>query len=311
MRSSSTSTSPFHPANLPAALGIGLLKASTWLPLRWTQAIGKALGTLAYLIYPYRRHVARVNLQICFPEWSEAQRQQLLRRHYQAMGMGIFEMAAAWWKTDEAFGQPASIKGLEHLEAVKASGRGALLLTAHFTTLEIVGRFLLVRFPFSCLYRKPNQPYIAKVMTAARNAHMRRVIHFDRMDELIRALREGEFIWYAPDQGKRIKYSAILPFFGEPAITNTATGRIARMGKAAILPFFGYRDAKGGYHVEILPEITGLPTKDPEADGITINRMLEGFIRKAPDQYFWLHKRFKARGEGYPDAYARGTNSTS
>jgi KDO2-lipid IV(A) lauroyltransferase len=160
-----------------------------------------------------------------------------------------------------------------------------------------------VEHAFSCLYRKPNQPVIAKVMTRLRENRMRRVIHFDQMNELIRALREGEFIWYAPDQGKRIKYSAVLPFFGVPAVTNTATGRIARMGRAAILPFFGYRREDGTYQVDIYPEITEIPSRDPEADAIRINQLIEEFVRKAPEQYFWLHRRFKRRGPQYEDVY--------
>jgi KDO2-lipid IV(A) lauroyltransferase len=270
-----------------------------------TRGFGKALGTLAGILFPFRRRVGLINLRLCFPDWTEKERRRLLFRHYQSMGMGIFEMAAAWYKPDLPVKRIADVKGLEHLEAVQASGRGALLLTAHFTTLEMTGRALLVHRPFSCLYRKPNQPYIARVMTECRTRRMRRVIHFDKMPELVRALRDGEFVWYAPDQGKRIKYSDILPFFGVPAITNTATGRIASMGRAAILPFFGYRDDNGRYQIEILPELTDIPSDNPHSDAIAINHLIEDFIRRAPEQYFWLHRRFKARGHPHPDPYAR------
>lgn len=301
-----TSTSLWRPGNLLAACGILLMKAGAQLPLRWTRAIGKAIGSVAAVVFPYRRQVALTNLRLCFPEMSEKERRRLLFRHYQSMGMGIFELAAAWWKPDSAFAEISTVTGLEHLEAVRQSGRGALLLTAHFTTLEIGGRILLNHAEFSCLYRKPDQPVIARAMTEARKSRMRKVIHFDEMNELIRALREGECIWYAPDQGKRLKYSALIPFFGVPAVTNTATGRIARMGKAAILPFVGYRQADGHYRVEILPELTGIPSKDPEADALAINHLIEDFVRKAPDQYFWLHRRFKRRGPDYEDVYAKG-----
>jgi KDO2-lipid IV(A) lauroyltransferase len=299
----SASSSLWRPGNALAALGILLLKLSARAPLSGMQRLGKAIGTLAWLVFPYRRRVALINLRLCFPEMPEKERRRLLHRHYQAMGIGVFELAAAWYKPDDEIRRIGKVTGMEHLEAVEASGRGALLLTAHFTTLEIAGRILLTRHGFSCLYRKPNQPVIADAMTRARESHMREVIHFDRMNDLIRALRAGEFIWYAPDQGKRIKYSEILPFFGVPAITNTATGRIASMGKAAILPFVGYRKDDGSYQVDILPEITDIPTRDPEADAVRINHLIEDFVRKAPDQYFWLHRRFKARGPEYEDVY--------
>ena len=300
----STSTSLWRPANALAAFGILLLKLSAKLPFSWMRAFGKAIGSVAGVVFPYRRKVGLVNLRLCFPEMSEKERRKLLFRHYQSMGMGIFEMAASWYKPDGAFDKITHISGLEHLRAVEESGRGALLLSAHFTTLELGGRLMLENYkPFGCLYRKPNQPVIAQEMTRIRESRMRRVIHFDEMNDLIRALREGEFVWYAPDQGKKMKYSEIIPFFGEPAVTNTATGRIARMGKAAILPFVAYRSPDGTYRMEVYPELEHLPTKDNNADALEINHIIEDLIRKAPEQYFWLHKRFKRRGPEYPDAY--------
>lgn len=299
------STSLWRPGNLLAALGIALLKAGARLPFRVSLAIGKAVGSIAAIAFPYRRRVALTNLRLCFPEITEKERRRLLFQHYQAMGMGVFELGASWYKPDEEIREVSTVTGLEHLEAVAQSGRGALLLTAHFTTLEIGGRILLTHRPFSCLYRKPDQPVIARAMTEARTSRMSRVIHWNEPNELIRALREGEFVWYAPDQGKRMKYSAILPFFGVPAVTNTATGRLARLGKAAIVPFFGYRAPDGQYHVEIYPELVDIPSADPEADAVAINQLIESFIRKAPDQYFWLHRRFKRRGPDHEDAYAR------
>jgi KDO2-lipid IV(A) lauroyltransferase len=304
-----TSTSLWRPGNALAALGILFLRLTALLPLPMMRGAGKALGSVAAVIYPYRRHVGLTNLRLCFPDMSETERKRLLYKHYQAMGMGLFELGAAWWKPWGAMRKVTRITGLEHLEEVRASGRGALMVTAHFTTLEIAARCLLEEYKFCCLYRKPNQPYIAKVMTQVRETRVEKVIHFDEMQTLIRALRGGSFVWYAPDQGKKLKYSAVLPFFGEPAVTNTATGRIARMGKAAIVPYFGYRDADGTYRLEIYPEVKDLPTDNPEADAVAINRILEDFIRRAPEQYFWLHRRFKRRGPDFPDAYARSGSS--
>lgn len=300
----SRSTSLWRPTNLLAAIGILFLQSSARLPLPLTRSLGKGIGTLMALLFPYRRQVGLVNLRLCFPEMTESERRQLLYRHYQSLGMGVFEMAAAWWKPGETILKVSEVAGLEHLDAVEASGRGALLLTAHMTSLELSGRVLLNQRPFSCLYRRPDQPWIAKVMTECRTRRMRRVIHFTEMKDLVRALRQGEFVWYAPDQSRRIKESALIPFFGVPAVTNTATGRLARMGKAAILPFLGYRLPNGRYRVEILPEMTRIPSEDAEADALEINRLIEDFVRRAPEQYFWLHRRFKRRGEGFEDVYA-------
>lgn len=286
------------------ALGLGLLWLLIQLPVRWQQRIGKALGELFYRLFPYRKRVGAVNLAICFPQLTAAERASLLRRHYHSMGIGVLEMAMAWWGRPGRFSAIGSVHGLEHLHAARADGRGVILLTAHFTTLELCGRILNEQEVFSCLYRKPNNPVLERYMTRAREHLMRRVIHFDDMMGFIRALKEGETIWYAPDQGKSFKYTALLPFFGEPAITNTATARIASMTNAAIVPYFGYRKEDGSYEVRIYPALQQVPSGDWEADAIAINKVIEDFIRIAPDQYFWLHRRFKARGPDYPDVYA-------
>lgn len=299
------STSLWRPGNALAALGILILKGSARLPMPWLQAAGRAIGRIAYVLFPYRKDVARTNIRLCFPDMPAEEQKELLYKHYQAMGIGLFELAAAWYKPSDELRAMAEVHGLEHLEAVEKSGRGALLLTTHLTSLEIGGRILLTHRGFSCLYRKPNQPVIAREMTESRHRLMRQVIHQDEMQDLIRALRSGEMIWYAPDQGKRIKFSEVLPFFGVPAVTNAATGRIAKMGKAAIIPFMGRRLPDGTYRVDIYPEMKDIPSGDPTEDAIKVNHVLEDFIRKAPEQYFWLHKRFKNRGEGYEDVYAK------
>ena len=302
---STASTSLWKPSNALAALGILLMKGSARLPLSWMLKFGSALGWLAWKLFPFRKRVALVNLRLCFPEMPEAERRDLARRHYQAMGMGAFELAAAWYKPWEKLRPISSISGLEHIEAVRSSGRGALLLTAHFTTMEMCGRILIEHQPFSCLYRKTNQPVLAREMVRQRKSHDCKLIHYDEVNELIRDLRAGDFVWYTPDQGRRIKYSSVLPFFGVPAVTNTATGRLVHMGRAAILPFFGYRKPDNTYHVEVWPPVEKFPSGDPETDAIEINRIFEQFVHKAPDQYFWLHKKFKHRGPDYPDVYKK------
>lgn len=301
----STSTSLWRPANALSLMGLCLLKALSRLPMGWLLKLGKSLGSLVFYVFPYRKRIALVNLRLCFPEMDERERRRLIYKHYQAMGMGIFELGAAWYKPMEEIQDLFEIIGLEHYDEVVASGRGALLLTGHFTTLEMIGRALVTHRPLSCLYREPDQPVFAREMTRLRTSGMQSVIHMDEIREMIRALRKGEIIWYTPDQGKKIKYSAVLPFFGVPAVTNTATTRIANLGKADILPFVGYRLPNGKYRVEILNELEHLPTNDPESDAVEINKMIEKLVSRAPEQYFWLHKRFKRRGPGYEDVYAR------
>lgn len=293
-----------RPGNLLAKVGLLILRGIARLPIQTGQQFGKALGTIAWALFPFRKNVGLTNLQLCFPEMENSEHHKLLRAHYQAMGMGIYELAVAWYRYDLDFNEFSTVQGIEILEKLRNENRGVLLVSAHFTTLEIMGRILIERFPFGCLYRKPNQPVIAEEMTRCRIHHMQQVIHFNSVPELIRALRSGACIWYAPDQAKRLKDSALLPFFGEPAVTNTATKRIAEMGRASLVPYFGHRNEDGTYHIEIQQPLEISADKSAEDVAREINQLIETNIRRAPEQYFWLHKRFKRRGVDYPDVYA-------
>ena len=290
------------PQYWPAWLGIGLMWFLDKLPWSFKRALASGLAWLVWYFFPVRRHIVLVNLQLCFPEKSEAERRALARAHYGSLALGLFEVCAGWWaRTDEL--PPHRIVGLEHLHSALAKGRGALLLTAHFTTLEIGGRLMSESHRMGGLYRDPNNPVVAHLMRGQRARHMSPAVHFDDLRGLVRGLRGNAAIWYAPDQGKRSRSSEILPFFGVPAITNTATSKIAEMTGAAIVPFFAKREADQSYTLSLLPALENFPTADAAADAVRINLLIEDRVRLAPEQYFWVHKRFKARGPGYPEVY--------
>lgn len=293
------------PQHWPMWIGLGFFRLASRV-LTWPeqQRIARLLGGFVFEVVRLRRHIVLVNLRLCFPEKPEAEIRALARAHYESLALGLFEVCTGWWARAEDL--PAHrIVGLEHLRAASAAGKGVLLLTAHFTTLEICGRLLIDAYGMGGLYRDPNNPVLAHIMRGQRERQMTIAVHFDDLKGLVRALRAGHAIWYAPDQGKRTPGSEILPFFGVPAITNTATSKIAKMTGAAVVPFFGRREADGSYTLTILPALEHFPTDDGSADAIRINRLLEQNIRLAVPQYFWVHKRFKARGEGYPTVYAR------
>jgi KDO2-lipid IV(A) lauroyltransferase len=246
--------------------------------------------------------VVLVNLGLCFPEKSAKEIHALAFAHFEALAFGLFETTAGWWEPLDQL-PPHRILGAEHLERGLAAGKGVVLLTAHFTTLEICGVFLTASLPVGCLYREPNNPVAAIPMRRHRERVASIAVHFNDLKGLIRALRAGHAIWYAPDQGKRSPGSEILPFFGVPAITNTATSKIAKMTGSAVIPYFARREPDGSYTLSIHPPLENFPTEDLSADAVRINRLIEENIRLAPEQYFWVHKRFKARGEGYPEVY--------
>jgi KDO2-lipid IV(A) lauroyltransferase len=264
--------------------------------------LGRLLGSLFFHCVRIRRHVVAVNLRLAFPEKSEAERNTLATAHYRSLGLGLFETCLAWWAPFKRL-PPHEIVGRENLKAAQDQGKGVLLLTAHFTTLEICARMLAETLPFGCLYREANNAVIAEQMRLAREARTLVAVSMDDLRGLLRALKQGHTIWYAPDQGKRTKLSAVLPFFGVPAVTNTATSRLAEMTGAAVVPYFGIRRPDGSYLLTILPALDNFPTADAEADALRINRLFEEHISAAPEQYFWVHRRFKlSRRE--PGVYA-------
>ena len=292
----------WSPAYWPAWIGVAIMRVVNGLPWPEKRLLARGLAWLVFHGVGIRRPVVFTNLRLCFPDRTTAEITALARAHYDALALGIFEVCAAWWSPAEDL-PPHRIVGLEHLRAAIGRGRGVLLLTAHFTTLEIAGRYVALHHPLGCLYRDPNHPVFAHLMRGQRERHMSVAVHFDDLRGLVRALRANQATWYAPDQGKRSKSSEILPFFGVPAITNTATGKIADMTGAAVVPFFVKREADHSYTLTVLPALADFPTADPAADAIRINRLIEEHVRAAPDQYFWVHRRFKARGPGYPEVY--------
>lgn len=290
------------PQHWPMWACLGFLWLAHKLPWPEKRALARVLGWIVFNVIGIRRRVVFTNLKLCFPEKSLREITALARAHYDALALGLFELCAGWWSKSQDL-PPHRIIGLENLHAGLARGHGVLFLSAHFTTLEIGGRFISEAHRMGGLYRDPNNPVVAHLMRSQRARHMSPAVHFDDLRGLVRGLRGNAAIWYAPDQGKRSKSSEILPFFGVPAITNTATSKIAEMTGCAVVPFFAKREADHSYTLTILPALENFPTKDAAADAVCINRLIEHHVRLAPEQYFWVHKRFKARGEGYPEVY--------
>ncbi|KAF0095875.1 MAG: lipid A biosynthesis lauroyl acyltransferase [Puniceicoccaceae bacterium 5H] len=299
----------YHPRYWPSWLGLGVLRAAARLSYPDVVTYGRALGELVYQAFPFRAHVARVNLRLCFPERSEAEREELVRENYAQMGVSALELGHNWYRPDARFDVPYTLTGLEHVRAVQAAGRPVLLLIPHFTNLETTGRIIqqhLVGYPQSLLYRPPNNRLYAREMHRKRLARLE-AIPMNDVKSLIRALKRQSIVFYAPDQGRKIKDSALVPFFGEPAVTNTATSRLARMTNAAVLPIFTRRDeAEHRHRIDIQPEMLEMHDPDPLVGALAMNQRIEEAIRQAPAQYLWLHKRFKRRGPELPDVYKRG-----
>jgi len=292
----------FHPFYWPLWAGMGLFRLLILLPWSLQMTLGRLFAKVAVAFVPGRRHIVGVNLRLSFPDISDREIKLLKRHHYEALGIGIFETCLAWWAPLERLPKYKTI-GAEHLEKASARGKGVILFTAHFTTLEICGRLFAAKFPMGGLYRDPDNPVVARAMHRGRIDKMTVAVRMDDLRGFIRALKQNHTMWYAPDQGRKSNFSTLLPFFGVLAVTNTATSRIVRMTGAAVVPFFPRRLADGTYLLEIQPALENFPTDDANADTVRTNQLIEEAVRKAPEQYFWIHRRFKRRGKDLANVY--------
>ncbi|HEC15216.1 MAG TPA: LpxL/LpxP family Kdo(2)-lipid IV(A) lauroyl/palmitoleoyl acyltransferase [Sedimenticola sp.] len=280
----------------PTWIGIFLLWLSVLLPFSWILSLGRLIGRLGYHFATDRRNIADINLRLCFPEWDEAKRQQVLQEHFESLGMGLFEIPIGWWWPPGRLQKLAHIEGLEHLEKALERGKGVILLSAHFTSLDLGGRLLYMFTPFHAMYRRHDNPVIEKIMADRRGRKEVKAIHRDNVREMIRSLKGNHPVWYAPDQNTQRKASVFVKFFGQPASTNSATARLARLTGAAVVPFYTVRREGGdGYNVVLEPALENYPSGDLEADTQRVNDIIEGWVRRYPAQYLWIHRRFRRR----------------
>lgn len=277
------------------------------LPGRMQRGLGRLLGRLSVGLAARRREIARTNLALCFPDRTTEERERILRAHFESLGIGLFETAMAWWASDRHLRGLVRYDGLEHLQTAMASGRGILLLTGHFTCLELGARFMTWHLPFHAMYRPHKNALYEAVMRRCRERQSQRpVLPRDDVRGTVRALRRGGAVWYAPDQNYGGTDTVFVPFFGVPASTITATARLATMGHALVLPYWPRRrDDGSGYEIVIEPPLDNFPGPDPTEDARRINALVERRVRCCPEQYLWVHRRFKTRPPGEASPYPR------
>ena len=300
---------PLHsyvsPSTWPTWFGLGLLRIACALPHRVALGVGRLLGRLAWMFGGRRRAIVRRNIELCFPELTDAECDDLARRHFLALGMSMIEMGLGRWASDERLTAITTIEGVDHVLDAVNRGKGVILLSAHFTTLEISGRVLSLNIPpFDAVYRRSRDDFTTEMLRTGRERSAAATIEKRDIKKMVRSLRQGRIVWYAPDQSYNRKGAEVVPFFGVPSMHTTATSTLARLGEAVTIPYFPRRLDDGRYHLAILPPFENFPSDDPVADVMQYVHALEAFIRECPEQYFWVHRKFKNLPEDYPDYYA-------
>ncbi len=294
------------PRYWPSWFGIAILRLVEFLPYRAIMFVGRGLGFLARVLVPRYRRIARRNLELCFPQLTPQQRDVLVAQQFTALGQAVCESAMSWWSSDERIRNLSTIEGLEHLDKAQKLGCGVILLTAHFTTLEISARILCASRPVCILYKPVRSAVLAAVSNRARARRAGSAVRYDEIRGMISALRKNAVVWYAPDQSFRKKGAQMVPFFGIPAASNVHTSRLAEMTGAPVLYMSHERlPNAAGYRLTIHAPFTDYPGADAVADVRQLHRRIEADATRIPEQYWWIHRRFKGLSADYPDYYSK------
>ena len=258
------------------------------------------LGRLLQALLGSRRRVAARNLALCFPELDATERQALLRRSFEELGIDLFEFARAWWGSVAPMRGRFTVDGLAHLDAARADGRGVIIVSGHFVTLELAARLMCEHVPLAGMYRPHATGPMEWAVLRGRLRYASAMFTREELRPAIRYLKQGGLLWFAPDQDTRRGDSVYVPFFGRPAYSLTSAHQLARLSGAAVLGFAHVRHDDGTYALRLTPVFEGFPSDDASTDTARVMASIEAMVRAAPAQYLWIHRRFK-RQPGLPD----------
>lgn len=278
-----------------------LMWLAHFLPDKLLARLGEAVGALAFQLIPERRNVTRINLKKCFPAMPDAERERLARAHFGAFVRAFSDRAILWWGARERVAQGVSLEGLEHLEG----HRRVILLAPHFVGLDMGFTRIALERDIAMLHSRQKDPRFERLLHHGR-ARFGRAALFTRQEGLrasLKALEAGALYYYLPDLDYGRQHAVFVPFFGVPAATITGLSFIARETGARVVPCMTRMLPGGGYATRLYPAWDDFPGADPVADARRMNAFIEERVLEMPEQYYWMHKRFKTRPEGEPRFY--------
>ncbi len=275
-----------------------------WLPMWAIAAVGNLAGTVAFWLIPERRRVTRINLAKCFPQMPAAERERLARAHFRAFMRSFVEHALLWWASRDRIMRLVRLEGLEHLRA--AAGHPVILVAPHFVGLDVAYTRLGCEIEIAGLYAHQKNPVYDRLLLRGRTRFglSQAIPRQDGVRAVIASIRSGRPFYYAPDLDFGRKDAVFVPFFGVTAATITGVSRLAKLTRAKVLPCVARMlPGGGGYVVTILPAWENFPTDDFTADTRRVNAFIEEQAQSMPEQYYWVHKRFKTRPHGEASPY--------
>ncbi|WP_455811617.1 kdo(2)-lipid IV(A) palmitoleoyltransferase [Pseudomonas graminis] len=285
--------------------GVSILFLLVQLPYPVLNKLGLWMGRTSMRFMKRRVSIARRNLELCFPDITPEQLERRIVGNFESLGMGLLETGMAWFWSDRRVKRWFSVTGLENLQAAQRGGRGALIIGVHFMSLELGGRAMGICQPMMAMYRPHNNKLMEWIQTKGRMRSNKAMINRRDLRGMVQALKQGEAVWFAPDQDYGPKGSVFAPLFAVPdAATTSGTWMLARMAKPALITVVLIRKDDGsGYELVIQPELQDYPIESEQLAAEYMNRVIEREIMRAPNQYMWLHRRFKTRPAGASSLY--------
>ena len=287
-------------------LFVALLWLLHWLPLWLLARLGEALGIVLYAFVWPRRHVVMTNLRRCFPAWPEAQRRRIARAHFRLVGRSLLERGLLWWAPRARLEKCIRLVGAEHVQAQLDAGRPVILMAPHFVGLDMGGTRVTMAFDIVSIYARQRNAVIDRWLHHGRSRFGDQLLlpRHESIRGTVRAMKSGRPLYYLPDMDHGRKESIFVPFFSIPTATITGVPRFAKMTGAAVLTCTTRAlPGRAGYEVEIGPPWANFPSADVNADVARMNAEIERHVRAMPEQYYWVHKRFKTRPEGEAPFY--------
>ena len=294
-----------HPRYWLHWLVILLIWLLSLLPFKLTAFFGRGLGALLYRLTGWRAHIARTNLKICFPAFDDEQREKLMREHFKMLGQAVLTTGINLFASRQRLQRLVKMRDRQYFDDAVNAGKPVILLAPHFLAMEIGGLVLAPERHMLSMYQKIRNPLVDKLVRRSRSRFGGIMVERKSdMRKLIKMVREGSPFYYLPDQDPGSSDKVFAPFFGVQTAVTPGLSRFARLSKAVVIPCFTKMlPSGGGYEVIFMPPLEGFPTSDPVADARRMNEVIEQGIKQMPEQYFWVHRRFKSRPEGEKSLY--------
>lgn len=301
---------PFKPVFLlPTYWGtwilIGILFFIFLLPRAWSDALANQLGDLARNINGKRRRIARINLQMCFPQLNETERKKLFKQHFRAQMRSVLHLGLVWWGSRKYLQQRILLRGQEHIDASLANGKSVIIMAGHCVGLDAAGSAILMRYPVTGPIKLMRNALVNYFIVRGRARYGTIIYSRDAgLRPIIKDVRAGNIMFYLSDEDLGAERSIFAPLFGHTKATIPVLGRLAKSCNADVLPLMGCYDVTSHqYIVHVLPALKNFPVGDDLQDATQMNAAIEQLVRICPAEYFWTFKLFRTRPPGEPPIY--------